>query len=91
MENLQKKKRIRQIVTAVLILELAFFLREAGLEKWIRISVQESVYQETGEGTHTDRTSGEGEKVYGIQFRPGDGSIDFYQKEELQKSLVTEE
>lgn len=62
---------IRKICCAILILELAFLLREYGKPAVTVRQWQETVWEEPG---------GEREELFGIRLRLKEGILEFYQK-----------
>lgn len=62
---------IRKICCAILILELAFLLRESGNPSVTVRQWQEAVWMEPG---------GEREELFGLRLRLKEGILEFYQK-----------
>lgn len=105
LKNRKRDRRIRYLLSGILVLELAFFLRESGLARWVRVTNVEQIQMEREKedalkenlngGVRESEEEGSSKTVYGIQFWPGTGSLDFYRNETIiqknEKGLVSGE
>lgn len=73
-----KSNIIRKVCCSILILELAFFVREYG-GSWIVLDKQEDIWVETGADEEESL-----EHSYGIRIRLKEGKLEFYRKEEVK-------
>lgn len=96
LKNRKRERRFRYLLFGILILETAFFLREADFVRLVEMTDAQQIPVEpkSGDEAEKDTETMPGEIVYGIQFRPETGSLDLYRKEtrirKKEKGLVTE-
>lgn len=69
---------IRKLCYSLLILELAFFVREYGSGEMIW-EKREDIWLESGAEEEAL------EQIYGVHFRLKEGKLEFYRKEKLKK------
>lgn len=77
---LEKSKLIRKVCYSILVLELAFFLREKS-NSWILIKEDTSIILEPAGGGEDETYR----RIHGFRIRLKEGLVDFYQKEEFSK------